>query len=86
MMFTSSEAQLSLHRFLRGTEDITVQCPKCGHVYQDRFRGSVNLALDDFDEEDLDQCSSATCPECQHKVSLDVLVVEDGVFKFEAQN
>ena len=24
---------------------------------------------------------SETCPECQHKVNLDVLVVEGGVFK-----
>ena len=62
-------------------EEITVECPKCGHVYQDWFRGSVNLDLDDFDEEYLDQCSSATCPECQHKVTLDVLVVEGDVFK-----
>ena len=62
-------------------EDITVLCPKCWHLYQDWFRGSVNLDLDDFDEEYLDQCSSATCPECQHKVSLDVLVVEGGVFR-----
>ena len=62
-------------------EDITVQCPKCGHLYKDWFRGSVNLDLDDFDEDYLDQCSSATCPECQHKVSLNVLVVEGGVFK-----
>ena len=45
-------------------EEITVECPKCGHIYQDWFRGSVNLDLDDFDEEYLDQCSSATCPEC----------------------
>ena len=36
-------------------EDITVECPKCWHLYQDWFRGSVNLDLDDFDEEYLDQ-------------------------------
>ena len=63
-------------------EDITVLCPKCWHLYQDWFRGSVNLDLDDFDEEYLDQCSSATCPDCQHKVNLDVLVVKGGVFQF----
>ena len=39
-------------------EDITVQCPKCGHLYQDWFRGSVNLDLDDFDEEYLDRLRS----------------------------
>ena len=62
-------------------EEITVQCPKCGHSYQDWFRASVNLDLDAFDSEYLEQCSTATCPECQYKVNLDVLIVEDGVFK-----
>ena len=62
-------------------EEITVECPKCGNLYEDWYRASVNLDLDDFDEEYLDQCSSATCPECQHKVNLDVLVVEGGVFQ-----
>lgn len=47
-------------------EEITVQCPKCGHHY-----------LDSFDDKYLDQCSSATCPACHHKVVLDVLVVEE---------
>ena len=50
------------------------------------FAPSVNLDLDPFDSEYVEQCSTATCPECQHKVNLDVLVVEDGVFKFGAQN
>ncbi len=67
-------------------EEITVECPKCGHLYEDWFRASVNLDLDAFDDEYLDRCSTATCAEWQHKVNLDVLVVEDGVFKFGAQN
>ena len=32
-------------------EDITVQCPKCEHLYKDWFRASVNLDLDPFDSE-----------------------------------
>jgi len=63
-------------------EEITVECPKCGRFYKDWYRASVNLDLDDFDEEYLESCSTATCLHCKHKVSLDVLVVEDGVFKF----
>ena len=63
-------------------EEITVQCPKCGHLYEDWTRASVNLDLDDFDEEYLEQCSTATCPECHYKIDLDVLIVEDGVFQF----
>jgi C4-type Zn-finger protein len=62
-------------------EEITVECPKCGHHYEDWFRASVNLDLDPFDAEYLESCSTATCPECRHKVNLDVLLVEDGVFK-----
>ena len=64
-------------------EEITVECPKCGHHYEDWIRGSVNLDLDPFDSDYLESCSTATCPKCQHKVNLDVLVVEDGVFTWE---
>ena len=61
-------------------EDITVGCPKCGRSYEDWYRASVNLDLDPFDDQYLENCSTATCPHCQHKVDLNVLVVEDGVF------
>lgn len=61
-------------------EDVTVVCPKCGLKYQDWWRPSVNLDLDDFDEEYLDQCSSAVCPRCGTKVYFDSLVVTNGVF------
>ena len=37
--------------------------PDCGHVYDDWFRPSINLASI-FDDDHLDRCSSATCPEC----------------------
>ena len=43
-------------------EKITVECPKCGRFYEDWYRASVNLDLDDFDEEDLESCSTAPCP------------------------
>jgi Zn ribbon nucleic-acid-binding protein len=61
--------------------EVDVVCPKCGHQYQDWSR-SVNLDLDDFDEEYLDKCSSAVCPQCQHKVYFDTLVVKNGIFHF----
>ena len=41
---------------------------------------SVNLDLDSFDDEYLESCSTAKCPHCQHKVNLNVLLVEDAVF------
>ena len=37
--------------------------------------------LDDFDEDYLDECSSATCPDCGYKVEFDNLIVDkDGTF------
>ena len=62
--------------------EITVICPECGTEYQDWIRPSINLALDNFSEDYLDQATSATCPKCKTKVSLDVLIVrEDGVWE-----
>jgi DNA-directed RNA polymerase subunit RPC12/RpoP len=66
--------------------EITVICPKCWAEYRDWIRPSINLALDDFDEEYLDQATSATCPKCMHKVSIDVLIVrEDGVWELGSE-
>ena len=57
-----------------------------GTAYQDWFRPSINLSLDDFDDEYLDRATSATCPNCKHKVALDVLVVrEDGVWEMGSE-
>jgi NAD-dependent SIR2 family protein deacetylase len=62
-------------------EKITVRCPECGERYEDWYRASVNLALDDFDEEYLSDCSTATCPACGREVKFDLLVVDrDGTF------
>jgi len=55
---------------------ITVECPKCGELYMDWHRASINLMLDDFDEDYLDQAGSDTCPACGHRVELDVLVID----------
>ena len=63
--------------------EIEVKCPKCGRVYEDGYRPSINLQLDDFDEEYLEQATTSTCPHCGHKVSHGVLIVrEDGVWEF----
>ena len=65
-------------------EDITVECPKCGHTYEDWIRRSVNLGLDSFDSDYLERCSTATCPKCHYKVNLDVLIVENDVFRWSS--
>jgi hypothetical protein len=57
-------------------EPITIQCPECGHTFNDWYRPSVNLGLDDFDEDYLNECSSAICPACGHKVDIDILLAE----------
>ena len=64
-------------------EEITVQCPKCGHSYEDWFRASINLDLDPFDSEYREECSTAKCPQCTQTVNLDMLIVENGVFMLE---
>ncbi len=60
-------------------ERITVACPECGIEYEDWMR-SVNLDLDDFGEDYLRECSTATCPRCAHVVELDTLVVKGDVW------
>jgi DNA-directed RNA polymerase subunit RPC12/RpoP len=68
-------------------EEIEVQCPKCGQVYSDWYRPSINLTLDDFDDEYLEAASTSACPECGHKVRHNVLTVrEDGVWEFSGDN
>ncbi len=64
-------------------EQIEVQCPQCGAVYLDGYRPSINLTLEDFDDEYLDAASTSTCPGCSHKGRHNVLTVrEDGVWEF----
>jgi endogenous inhibitor of DNA gyrase (YacG/DUF329 family) len=63
-------------------EQILVECPSCHHVYEDWWRPSINLQIEDFDDEYLREASTATCPKCGKKVDLEVLTVEpDGTFR-----
>ena len=63
-------------------EAIMVDCPKCREVYPGWWRPSVNLMLDDFDSEYLEEATTSTCPKCKHKVRHDVLIVRgDGVWE-----
>ena len=66
-------------------EQINVECSGCGHRYEDYYRRSMNLALDDFDDDYLDQMSTTTCPECGVKRSIGSLVVRevDNTWVFE---
>ena len=67
-------------------EEITIACPDCGHVYKDWYRASINLALDDFGADYLEQASTTTCPVCRVTHDLGTLVVRrdsDGNTIFE---
>jgi hypothetical protein len=63
-------------------QTIRVVGPSCGREYEDWTRGSVNLDLDDFDDDYVRRASTATCPSCGFVVELDALVVKDGVWRF----
>ena len=62
-------------------EDITVECPKCRHRYQDWYRASLNLDIEDFSDNYIRRASTATCPECGTVVELGTLVVADGIWR-----
>jgi len=61
-------------------EEIRVECPRCRHQYDDWYRPSVNLDLDDFDDDYLRRASTATCPRCGTVAELDTLTVDGGVW------
>ncbi|MBZ0171526.1 MAG: CpXC domain-containing protein [Phycisphaerales bacterium] len=65
-------------------EKITIKCPDCGHVYEDWWRPSINLMIDDFDEAYITDATSSVCPVCGFRVQHGGLVVgKDGVFNVE---
>jgi large subunit ribosomal protein L7/L12 len=62
-------------------EQIQIDCPKCGTVYQDWYRPSINATLDPelaADEEYMRQASTGTCPACGHTVDIGTLIAEWG--------
>ena len=65
--------------------EVTVCCPSCAIEYQAWHRPSINLDLDNFDEEYIDSVTSAVCPGCGHKVYFDTLVVRDDVSYLESE-
>lgn len=63
-------------------KEIQVKCPKCGTSYRSWHRPSINLQLDDFDDEYIESVTTATCPNCGLKVHLGALIVrEDGTWE-----
>lgn len=65
-------------------EEIIVHCPNCGFLYRDWMRPSINLSMDSFDDDYIDQATSSTCPECNFKVYHQSLIVNQaGVWEIE---
>ena len=55
---------------------ITVDCSRCGAEYEAWDRPSINLELDDFDDAEIEEASTARCPDCGATVNLDPFIVE----------
>jgi hypothetical protein len=54
-------------------EWIIVWCP-CGALYRDCWRASMNLSMDNFDDDYIQQMSSTTCPNCGLSSDLGTLL------------
>ncbi|MGA2912574.1 MAG: hypothetical protein ABSE07_03565 [Methanoregula sp.] len=50
--------------------EITANARTAGKVFEDWYRASVNLMLDDFDDAYPDGCSRATCPGADKRSDL----------------
>ena len=62
-------------------DDILILAPAAATSIKDWYRASMNLGMDDFDDEYLDDASSAKCPDCGHKVVIDTLIVDhEGIY------
>jgi RecJ-like exonuclease len=62
-------------------ETITLVCPTCQKQFETWYRASMNLKLDDFDEEYVREATVKTCPRCGAEVRLGSLIVgQDGVW------
>ncbi len=74
---TDGHALPAHHSMTSPPEIIVVECPKCSERYTDWYRPSINLMIEAFDDDYLEEAGSATCPACGHRTALDVLVVSD---------
>jgi hypothetical protein len=54
-------------------ELILVWCP-CGALYRDWWRPSMNLSLDNFDDDYIERMSSTSCPNCRSHSRLGTLL------------
>jgi uncharacterized protein (UPF0212 family) len=63
-------------------QTVQVVCPKCGHRYETQFRASMNLQLDEFEQDYVREMTTGTCPACDCVVELGALIIgRDGVWR-----
>ncbi len=65
-------------------QSITVCCPKCNLTYEDWWRPSINSNLDSFEDDYIEEATSATCPRCKTKIALPALLVKGTEFSFQS--
>jgi len=59
-------------------EEIEVRCPQCSTIFTDTIRGSINLSLgEEWTDEEIDEATSVTCPNCEYKQYGDAIVVSN---------
>ncbi len=57
-------------------EKVEVACPACGARFSTWYRPSINLGLgEEWSPEELEEATTATCPECGHREPLGSLIV-----------
>jgi hypothetical protein len=67
-------------------KQIEIECPNCHHRFKTWYRASMNLSLDPFTDDDVEENETKTCPWCKAKILLDTLVVEkDGTWRLDAE-
>jgi restriction system protein len=61
-------------------EQIHVVCPRCNTRYEDWWRASINLQIEQFDDKYLEKASTSTCPMCDFKIRHEALIVRGDGF------
>ena len=62
-------------------QQVRVRCPSCAYEYDDWFRPSLNLAIENLEDDYVREATTATCPRCGMTVHLGSIIVgADGVW------
>ena len=59
---------------------MTIECPRCAHRYEDRYRASIDAALEgetSVEDDYWREASSTICPACARVIQFGLLVLEE---------